>query len=189
MNFFTADPHFNHGNIIRHCSRPFQNVEEMNSTMIMNWNSRVRPGDVIYVIGDFVWEGFGVIIPQLVGEIHLIPGGHDERLLQFLKRNPGQSNRDWQERLIIHPPILEKSFPIGGQNEKVRIIMCHYSMRVWSASHYNSWHLYGHSHGRLAGQGKSFDIGVDANNFFPLSFVEVADIMSQRPDNFNLVHR
>jgi len=161
----------------------------MNETLIINWNAKVRPGDLIYVLGDFVWEGFGEIIPKLQGEIHLVPGGHDRRLLQFLKKNPGVSNRDWQSRLIIHPEILERSFPIGGADEKVRIVMCHYAMRVWPCSHYNSWHLFGHSHGRLPRQGKSFDVGVDAHNFFPLSLVDVSDIMKERPDNFNLVHK
>ena len=29
MIFFTADHHFGNTNIIRHCGRPFQSVEEM----------------------------------------------------------------------------------------------------------------------------------------------------------------
>jgi calcineurin-like phosphoesterase family protein len=28
--WFTADFHLNHSNILRHCNRPFPNVEEMN---------------------------------------------------------------------------------------------------------------------------------------------------------------
>ncbi len=71
---------------------------------------------------------------------------------------------------------------IDGQ----RITMCHYCMRVWHLSHYNSWHVFGHSHGRLEAIGKSFDVGVDCNNFKPISWEELKIIMNKRPDNFNL---
>jgi calcineurin-like phosphoesterase family protein len=62
-------------------------------------------------------------------------------------------------------------------------------MRVWPRSHYNSWQLYGHSHGRLEPVGKQWDVGVDNNNFYPVSFDQLVEIMKNRPDNFNLVKK
>ena len=44
--WFTADHHFGHRNVIRFCNRPFETVEEMDRTMIDNWNAVVRPDDV-----------------------------------------------------------------------------------------------------------------------------------------------
>ena len=58
---------------------------------------------------------------------------------------------------------------------------------MWPRSHYNAWHLYGHSRGRLAPVGKSWDVGVDNKDFRPLELGEVAALMAQRPDNPNLV--
>jgi calcineurin-like phosphoesterase family protein len=46
--FFTADTHFNHDNIIEYCNRPFKNAEEMNDTLIINWNSVVGEHDTVY---------------------------------------------------------------------------------------------------------------------------------------------
>lgn len=43
--FFTSDTHFNHANIIRFCNRPFNDVEQMNETLIANWNRVVQPED------------------------------------------------------------------------------------------------------------------------------------------------
>ena len=60
-------------------------------------------------------------------------------------------------------------------------------MRVWARSHYNSIHLYGHSHGRLDGIGKSMDIGVDTNNFYPYSLDDILKIMKTKPDNPNII--
>jgi len=47
--------------------------------------------------------------------------------------------------------------------------------------------LVGNSHGRLEPIGKSWDIGVDNNNYYPVSFDRICKIMSKRPDNPNLI--
>jgi hypothetical protein len=56
-------------------------------------------------------------------------------------------------------------------------------MRVWERSQHNSWQLYGHSHGLLSPDGKRGDIGVDNNQFYPLSFEQLNMLMLNRPDN------
>jgi calcineurin-like phosphoesterase family protein len=69
------------------------------------------------------------------------------------------------------------------------VVACHYAMRVWPRSHYNSYLCYGHSHGQLAPQGKQWDVGVDNNDFYPVSFQKLKVIMENQPDNFNLVRK
>ena len=67
------------------------------------------------------------------------------------------------------------------------IVLCHYALRVWHKSHFNSLHFYGHSHGRLPGVVKSFDVAVDTMNFSPISINEAIKLMSARPDNPNRI--
>jgi len=59
------------------------------------------------------------------------------------------------------------------------IVLCHYAMRVWD---WGTWHLYGHSHGSMPDDphSLSWDVGVDANAFSPLSVPEIAEIMGRK---------
>ena len=54
--FFTSDTHFGHANIIKYCNRPFSSLEEMNSTIIRNWNEMVKPEDTVFFLGDFCFK-------------------------------------------------------------------------------------------------------------------------------------
>lgn len=78
-NFFTADLHFGHRNIITYCNRPFASVEEMNRELIRRWNSIVLDSDTIFVLGDFSLTPRWVeqISPHLRGIKKLVPGNHD----------------------------------------------------------------------------------------------------------------
>jgi calcineurin-like phosphoesterase family protein len=169
MNFFTADTHFNHANIIKFCHRPFGDVLAMNETLIDNWNRVVKPSDTVYHLGDFGFGEFKYILDSLNGRIILLRGSHDKDTLVYADRF---------ERISS---LLE--IDLGGHH----IVLCHYCLRVWSRSHFNSWHLYGHSHGRLEPIGKSWDVGVDNNNFAPVSYYQIEEIMAKRPDNFNFI--
>ena len=42
--YWTSDTHFSHANVIKYCNRPFKNVDEMNATLIENWNKTVGKG-------------------------------------------------------------------------------------------------------------------------------------------------
>ena len=165
--WFTADEHYHHANIIKYAKRPFDNVDEMNHEIIKRFNSVVSDNDITIHAGDFALakpKMVNDIIKQLNGNHIFLMGSHD----RWLKgRNVNQ--------------IWEKRF--DGQ----LIVVCHYCLRTWAASHYNSWMLYGHSHGTLEPIGKSWDIGVDNNNFYPLSLDNIKEIMDKRPDNPNLI--
>ena len=172
--YFTADTHFNHKLIAK--LRGFESVKEMDEILIENWNKVIKPGNLIYHLGDFMLGSPDIIKKyrsKLNGKLHLIKGNHDYR------------NKIDKLSCLFSSVSDIKTIKYYHQ----RIILCHYAMRVWPASHHNSYHLFGHSHGKLRGQGKSFDIGVDCWDYMPVNIDEVMGIFEKLPDNFNLLKK
>lgn len=163
--WFSADEHYGHSNIIKYCNRPFADTKEMDEEIIRRHNEVVKQEDTVYHIGDFTLRSereAHEYISRLNGKNLFIRGSHDR----------------WMKVGNYHE--IEE-IEINGQ----KIVLCHYAMRVWPESHYNSWHLYGHSHGNLSGIGKSIDVGVDTHNFYPYSFEKIKELMDKKEDNFN----
>lgn len=175
--FFTGDNHFNHFHIIEACKRPYKSVQEMNEDMILKWNAKVGPDDCTFVVGDMFMNEkpqiMADIVSRLNGRIFLIPGSHDRHINKLETLTRGKVK-----------PI--EQIVVINMNPEV-VVICHYALRVWPCSHYGSWMLHGHTHGRLLPQGKSWDVGVDVNGFAPLSWYEIKVIMSKRPKNIDRI--
>jgi calcineurin-like phosphoesterase family protein len=174
QTFFTSDTHFDDPYSIEYFNRPFQNVGEMNQVMVEKWNSVVAEEDTVYHLGDFTLDAidhFTKWVKQLHGTIKILPGSHDQ---PWLKDFVGS------EKVQLLQPLESLEFPelIAGKSPQV-IVLCHYSMQVWDRSNQGSWHLFGHSHGRLQGIGLSVDVGVDCTEFEPLSLEAVRSRMAQ----------
>lgn len=72
--FFTSDTHFYHESIIRFCNRPFETVEEMNETLIQNWNDTVPADGIVFHLGDFAFGGskeWNGILDRLNGQMSI----------------------------------------------------------------------------------------------------------------------
>jgi calcineurin-like phosphoesterase family protein len=182
MEYFTSDWHISHINILKYCNRPFENIRDMDDTIFTNAFARLKSGDLLYYLGDLSFdkaathEFFGRMSKRNV-QVHFIYGNHDYKVKSIIDEKSA-----WTGDF--------KSIKVKNEN----ISLMHYAMRVWPKSHFNAWHLYGHSHGGLShdtgvSTGKTWDVGVDNNDFQILSFDEVEAIMAGRPDNFNLVDR
>lgn len=72
--YFFADPHFDDDDIRRYENRPFATVQEMNETIISNWNHLVTPADTVFLLGDIGAESY---ISRLNGVKYLVRGNHD----------------------------------------------------------------------------------------------------------------
>lgn len=79
-----SDTHFNHENILKFSNGRgdhFSDINEMNEKLISNWNDRVKPGDIVYHLGDVFFgnkDKFKKMWPRLNGKKRLIVGNHDD---------------------------------------------------------------------------------------------------------------
>lgn len=139
----------------------------MDDVIIYNHNKVVSQHDIVIHIGDFTMRSTEMAqkyIARLNGTHIFLKGSHDS----WMKKMNETYHEIWEKK-------------INGK----RIIACHYAMGTWSASHYNSWQLFGHSHGLRTERGKQLDVGVDTHDFYPYSFEQIKEIMNKKEDNIN----
>ena len=134
MNRYIADLHLEHSNIIRFDDRPFESVDEMNDTLIKNWNRVVKKGDTTYILGDFCWgkePEWIEILDKLNGNKVLIRGNHDLKNM----------SRILKDKFLY----IKDRYEISDFGKK--IIMSHYPELAYKSS-YNPdvFMLYGHVH-------------------------------------------
>ena len=162
MIFFEADEHYFHQNILVYQKRPFSSIGEMHEELIKRHNEVVSSNDKVYHIGDFALcntERANSIVQRLNGVHFFIRGSHDN----WLKDAPYMMEINYKEQ---------------------HIVLCHYAMLRWPKSHYKSFCIVGHSHGKLTSilpdsieAGLQIDVGVDVWNYYPVSFEQVRKVM------------
>ena len=127
--FCIADTHFGHGNIIKYCSRPFIDSDQMDEVMIKNWNETVSNKDLVIHLGDFGIFGrdrLAEIAGKLRGNKMLIMGNHDNY--------PEQFYRDIGFKTVSKYPILYADF----------YLLSHYPLQLSESTPY--FNCYGHVH-------------------------------------------
>lgn len=176
--YFTSDLHIGHKKILTMGNgRPFETMEDMESKLIQNWNNKVNPDDVVYVLGDVFWNQnsnqIKSFMNKLNGQKSLILGNHD-------RLTPNEKSDSWLEMVSYKELTIDNEV----------IILCHYPLAEWKHCFRGSYHLHGHTHGTYDyskhnyphGNHNIYDVGVDTNNFEPKSWEEIKSIILERND-------
>ena len=187
--FFTSDSHWRHENIIKYCGRPFSSVDEMDEELIRRWNEKVPKDGVVWHLGDVGFahpQIINDILDRLNGTINLVIGNHDWR--RVLSQHSSRFN-------IIAQQV---SMKIGKQH----IVLNHYPFLCFSGAYRgldSTWQLFGHVHtSKTCNMGldqkrmvhlfpTQYDVGVDNNDYAPISFEEVKKIITERQLSLNMV--
>ena len=184
--WFTSDLHFGHQNIIRFCKRPWKTTEDMDWNLIQNWNSVVKPDDLVFNLGDFAFATnarWKELLSQLNGHHYLILGNHD------ITRWPGDKIMELFEG-VSHQMILK----IDGRT----VYLNHYPYLcfggAWREPKSAVYQLFGHVHSNPNCGGMDtdrlvnlfpyqYDVGVDNNNYTPISWQQVQEIIQKQVED------
>ncbi|UUG69527.1 phosphoesterase [Streptomyces phage Sham] len=185
--FFTSDTHFGHQRIIELCNRPFDSVDEMNEVMIERWNTVVKPDDVVIHLGDVALGKIAETLP-LIGRLNgykvLVPGNHDR---VFSGEKPRVRERFIPEYLKVFQKIQRETVWVS-KDDRPYALASHFPYSGDSTGkdrHADKRPLdnglpliHGHVHDSWKHNGRMFNVGVDVNNFFPVSEDEIVDWIS-----------
>jgi len=179
--FFLSDTHFHHKKILDYCARPFVDKFEQDRQLIKNWNDTVGPNDEVYHLGDFAFASkrkILEILEQLNGRIYLIRGNHDQKIKGEVSEKFGFVRNYYEIK------IKDET---GKQNQLV--VMCHYPFESWNKKGRGSIHLHGHTHGKTSQMPCRIDVGVDSNNYRPLSEYEIISIANKQIAQFSKTNK
>jgi len=177
--WFTSDTHFCHGRIIEFCGRPFADGPQMDQELIKRWNETVPEDGVVFHLGDFChgnaskWKE---ILSTLHGKIYLVLGNHDMKHMQ----NSVMS--------LFEAVSQQMTIRVGGRT----IVLNHNPFLCYGGAYREVWQLFGHVHsGPFSRTGldlprlrmlfpRQYDVGVDNNDFRPVSFQKVQTIIGKQ---------
>lgn len=151
--YYISDTHFDHVNIIGHCDRPFNSVDEMNEAMVQRWNTVVTPDDTVYHLGDFAWKRPEFWRKKLNGKIIFLQGNHDPKGFGV--------------------PYLEV------KDGEYRLVLFHYPIVSWNGLFRSVFHFYGHVHNNplrdmpVDWKARSFNVGAEYLDYTPRTADEI----------------
>lgn len=188
--FFTSDTHFNHENIMHYCKRPFASIEEHDTEIARKWNEKVPEDGLVFHLGDFAFNSYVntiEILQSLNGKKVLIIGNHDwKNLTKHLDRKCKGATLREQFAAISQQMFIKV--------EEQKIYLNHFPFLCMNGvfpKQEQIWQLYGHVHSGPNATGldmprlemcfpNQYDVGVDNNNYAPVSFYELKQIMESR---------
>ena len=160
--FFMGDLHYNHSNVIRFDSRPFNDVEAMNDYIERELKTKLRPDDILFDLGDLFWKTEQSKMLHLMNQIpakriYKILGNHDKPVIYKSMLN---------QFFIEVGDIFDVN--IKYQGELVKVILSHYPILSWQCKSHGSIHLHAHCHGNLdqfneESQDLRVDIGLNSS--------------------------
>ena len=193
--WFTSDTHFGHVNIPNFRPDPrggrFPDIYKHDEFLMERWNDVVEEHDGVIVVGDFLMghkeATLARVVPNLNGNISLIPGNHDG---PWSGNGSDQVRLKWTERYQDYGiTILEEYYEVFLSQLLMEIPVCHFPyekddrhearFEEWQPENDGDWLLHGHVHDMWKIKGKQINVGVDVWDFAPVSADTITEFIQE----------
>ena len=179
--YFCSDIHYNHENAISFGKRPFSNVDDMNKSILDEFQNKLNSGDILFTLGDDFWRMKESSICKIIDSLptknlYKIVGNHDKYGYYWCGGEAGK-------RYKMLADILDIS--VKYQGTTYSIVLAHYPIYDFNKMYHGGIHLFGHVHGNLDDEFESnprlmVDVGYDGKlakrvGSFLISFEDVLD--------------
>lgn len=184
--WFTSDFHGKHNKEFVWQSRGFNSVNEHWEFWINKVNELVRPTDILFHLGDLLLNATEADFYELAGRINCqniyhLWGNHESVPHRIYKNE--LARQGFSQDIEVYPLKVENFTFVGSYAEVIVngefIVLSHYPLSSWNHMNKGSLHLFGHEHGSLKTNNKSFDVGFDNFKKF-IDFDEVKKDMNKR---------
>jgi len=180
---YTSDQHHGHIRICDLCGRPYNSVEEMDESLIVNWNAVVRPHDIVWMLGDY---GMGNIakclgyLPRLNGRKRLVAGNHDtcwaghrdgHKHVQTYLDAGFELVTPWARTRLAGRDVMLSHFPYSGDHSTTDRFA---DYRLRDAG---KWLIHGHVHDAWKVNGRQINVGVDVWDYTPVHASALEEII------------
>ena len=181
--WLVSDTHFCHDRAFVYEPRGFSYIGDMNEAIVERWNSVVKPGDIVYHLGDVMLNDNDKgmeYLKKLNGEIHILRGNHDtnSRIDLYAAAPNVVSTGDYATVIkygkysfyLSHYPTLTSNFD-NSASLKNHVIS-----------------LFGHTHQQrnfYQDNPYMYHVGMDSHNCYPVSIEQIIEDIKKEIENKN----
>lgn len=144
--YFMSDLHIGHENVIQFDHRPFSSIQEMNDSIVKDLQTKLKPEDVLFDLGDMFWEVPWITCKSIldsipVEKLYECPGNH----------HIAGNYYGPQARLSCCFTELADIFDIiVVKNKKTyRLSLSHFPIIDWNHKARGGLMIHGHCHGQI----------------------------------------
>lgn len=183
--WYSGDWHFGHAMVARHRGYG-DDIARHDADLIRYWNTKVRPGDDAWILGDLFLKNPADMLPVVAGlngVKHLITGNHDRCW-------PGHRDahryrgaylevfatvQEFARHKIAGQSVLLSHFPYCGDHTETERYL-EYRLRDTGG-----WLLHAHVHGGWLQRGRMINVGADAWRMCPVRLDDIEALLAAGP--------
>jgi len=173
-----SDTHLGHQNILKFTDGAtgnlvrghlFDNIDQMDEYMLEKWNSVVKPGDIVYHLGDVFMgckDRFKRQWPKFNGSKRLIVGNHDD--IPFLSSG-GFFKKVQMWRMFPEFGLMFSHVPLHESN----LLRLKEKGGKWPEDTESLLNVHGHIHQNPSPDGPYRNVSVEAVDYTPVNIEEL----------------